>query len=142
MKKNIEKVKKQRFMPLTGIDKSTILPVKCRIHINTDLHSFLGDDVYVDIVLATLPRDGDWIWLDESSLNELEKKAKSSLKVARRYINWFYYKSSNIKAEDLTRKNLEDLSFADASYALDVVLQENCEYANVILTDCYIRKND
>ncbi len=108
--------------------------IKFKVFIEND--NLFGDSVYVNITLPSVPRKGEYITLGDEIKNELEDKAKRKISVAKNYAGkWFYGVSGNLASNEITEKNLADLSFADASYIKDVIYTANSEIIIIALSN-------
>ena len=111
--------------------------IKFKVFIDND--NLFGDSVYVNITLPSVPREGQSISLGEEIKNELEDKAKRKISVAKNYAGkWFYGISRNLASNEITEKNLTDLSFVDANYIKNVIYTANSEVVIIVLNDSAI----
>lgn len=94
------------------------------VHIANEI-DFMPKDVSVIIRLPSVPRIGERLFLSKEIQSQLEDKARSSLDIAEKYINYFYRFSHGIN--EVKEINLKDLSFDEASLVSDVVYESDCE---------------
>lgn len=101
--------------------------IKCKLHIYSGTY-YMDEDVCIDINLPCLPPINSVLYCDKE---ELEKQARSELRIANIYSDWFYGKSANIeKVEEI---NLEDLTFDDAIYVYSIEFNANEEFVHILL---------
>lgn len=91
----------------------------------------MDENVFIDTKLPSVPRVGETVYLSEEEQNKLEKKAKSSLDIARTYQNWFY--GNSFGCENLKEKHLEDLMFDSAITVCAVLYNTNSDIVHIEL---------
>ena len=106
---------------------------KIHLHIHAP-EDFIDRQVYVPIELPFVPQKGDYLYVPEELLHELENKARRNPEIAKRYApKWFYHKSFGVRFP--TEENLPDLSFTDAHTVHAVAYQANSEIIHIEITD-------
>lgn len=106
---------------------------KIIIHIENK-EMFLDNEVSAEITLPHVPRRGEIICIEQSILDLLLEKAKSSINIAMRYApSWFYPKTETGKM--ITEADLENLSFDDAIYISQVAYKSNSDEIHIELND-------
>jgi hypothetical protein len=101
--------------------------IKCKLHIYSGAY-YMDEDVCIEVNLPCLPPINAILNCDKE---ELENKARSELRIANTYSDWFYGKSSNI--ETVKQENLEDLTFDDAIYVYSIEFNANEDYVHILL---------
>jgi hypothetical protein len=92
---------------------------KVRIHIENDC-TFMDNQVFTDIAIATAPRVGEYVQLSDDQFIELSDKASVSIDVAKSYApRWFQGKSYD--CTEPKHENLDDINFEDASEVMRVM---------------------
>lgn len=107
--------------------------IKCRIHILNE-ERYLDGNVFVDILLPSLPPIGSTLHIGEQLKNELENKVKSNVLIAVVYApKWFYRVS--FKSTEINEEHLSYLSFDDAVYVHEVSFRANQDFVSIVLSD-------
>jgi hypothetical protein len=104
---------------------------KIMVHIKNE-NTFIDDNVSVQIELPAVPRNGEFLYLDNDSIQILEDKAKSDLKIARNYAPKWFYRGS-VKVEEVEQDDLINLSFHDAIQIDSVAFKANSDIIYVEL---------
>lgn len=102
------------------------------IHIESD-YAYMDSDVSIKIKLPALPGEGSILNLTEEMSEELTTQARKSLKIGRRYFDWFYGESINISINKLKKENLKDLDFVDACIVDDIVFYADESFVRISL---------
>lgn len=103
--------------------------IKIRVHIENDEDN-TDQDVFIDILLPSIPQKGEILYLSQKSLEYLNGLAQKSVEVAQKYCPKYFYGAS-IQIEDVEEKNLCDLKFSDCIYVREVFFTENSEIVQI-----------
>ena len=104
--------------------------IKVRVHITNPIE-YIDKDVFVEIMLPTLPRRGDTLYINRDSL---EKQAKKSIEIAWRYFSmWWPGSIKESEPRVITEDEREQLSFEDAILVQAVSFREGADYVDIEL---------